>query len=85
MQGHNYPTTEQGLFFWLHCPTERGHSYDLDHVFNIIAALEELATLMIETQGVKYHNSLDLTGFIDGSANPNGEHKYLESLIPDGQ
>lgn len=40
---------------------------------------------MIETQGVKYHNSIDLTGFIDGSANPNGEHKYLESLIPDGQ
>jgi putative iron-dependent peroxidase len=85
LEGHNCPTTQQDLFFWLHCPTELGHSYNLDHVFNITTALEELTTLTLEIQGVKYHDSRDLTGFIDGSANPKDEHKYLESLIPDGQ
>jgi putative iron-dependent peroxidase len=85
LEGHNCPATQQDLFFWLHCPTELGHSYNLDHVFKITTALEELTTLTLEIQGVKYHDSRDLTGFVDGSANPKDEHKYFESLIPDGQ
>lgn len=62
-----------------------GHSNNLDHVFKITAALDKVASLTLEIQGVKYHDSRDLTGFVDGSANPKNEHKYLESLIPDGQ
>jgi putative iron-dependent peroxidase len=85
LAGHNCPATQQDLFFWLHCPTEMGHSYNLDHVFKITAALDEVASLTLEIQGVKYYDSRDLTGFVDGSANPKDEHKYLESLIPDGQ
>lgn len=85
LEGHNCPTTQQDVFFWLHCPTEEGHSYNLDHVFKITAALKGLARLTLEIQAVKYHDSRDLTGFVDGSANPKDEHKYLESLITDGQ
>ncbi len=84
LQGHHCPSTQQDLFFWLHCPTERGHSYNFDHALKIIAALEGTAELTLEIQGVKYHDSRDLTGFVDGSANPKDEHKYLESLIADG-
>ncbi len=84
VQAHSCPSTQQDLLFWLHCPNERGHSYNFDHVLKIITALESVAYLTLEIQGVKYHDSRDLIGFIDGSANPKDEHKYLESLIPDG-
>lgn len=85
LQGHVCPSTQQDLLFWLHSPTERGHSYNLDHVFKIVEALKGIADLALEVQGVKYHDSRDLTGFVDGSANPKDEHKYLESLIPEGE
>jgi putative iron-dependent peroxidase len=85
LQGHTCPSTQHDLLFWLHCPTERGHSYNFDQALAIIAALEGLASLSLEIQGVKYHDNRDLTGFIDGTANPKDEHKYLESLIADGQ
>jgi putative iron-dependent peroxidase len=85
LQKHACPSTQQDLLFWLHCPTERGHSHNFDHTLNIIAALEGIADLTLEIQGVKYHDSRDLTGFVDGTANPKDEHKYLESLIADGE
>jgi len=85
MNGHVCPSTQQDIFFWLHCPTEEGTSYNFDQVLKITEALEGLATLSLEIQAFKYHDSRDLTGFIDGSANPKDEHKYLESLIADGQ
>lgn len=85
MQGHICPSTQQDILFWLHCLTEQGHSYNFDHALNIIAALEGIASLTLEIQGVKYHDSRDLTGFIDGTANPKDEHKYLESLITEGE
>jgi putative iron-dependent peroxidase len=84
LKGHRCTSTQQDLLFWLHCPTERGHSYNFDNALNIIASLEGIADLTLEIQGVKYHDSRDLTGFIDGTANPKDEHQYLESLIPDG-
>jgi len=85
LQGHTCPSTQQDLFFWIHCPTERGHSYNFDHALKIIAVLDDVADLTLEIQGVKYHDSRDLTGFVDGSANPKGEHRHLESLIADGK
>ncbi len=85
LAGHSCPSTQQDLFFWLHAPTERGHSYIFDHALAIIAALDNIAELTLEIQGVKYHDNRDLTGFVDGSANPKDEHKYLESLIADGE
>lgn len=84
LEGHTCPSTQQDLLFWLHSPTERGHSYNFDHAMKIIDALADVADLTLEIQGVKYHDSRDLTGFIDGTANPKDEHKYLESLIPEG-
>lgn len=85
MQGHSCPSTQRDLFFWLHCPTERGHSYNFDHALKVIDALAGIADLALEIQGVKYHDSRDLTGFVDGSANPKGAQQQLESLIPAGE
>jgi len=85
LQGHICPSSQRDLLFWLHCPTERGHSYNLDHALKLVAALQGIADLSLEIQGVKYHDNRDLTGFIDGTANPKDEHKYLESLIADGE
>jgi len=83
--GHTCPSTQNDIFIWLHCPTERGSSYNFDHALKVIDALEEIASLSQEIQGFRYHDSRDLTGFVDGSANPKDEHKYLESLIADGE
>jgi len=85
LAGHTCPSTQQDLLFWLHSPTERGASYNFDHAIKVIAALDGLASLSLEIQGFKYHDNRDLTGFVDGSANPKDEHKYLESLIADGE
>jgi len=85
LEGHVCPSTQQDLFFWLHCPTERGHSHNFDHALKVIAALEGLAELTLEIQGVKYHDSRDLTGFVDGSANPKDDQRYTESLIAAGE
>ena len=85
LEGHNGRATLKDFFFWLHCPTELSHSFNLGHIFKITIALENLTSLTPVIQGVKYHDSRDLTGFVDGSVNPKDEHKYLESLIPEGQ
>ncbi len=85
LQGHICPNTQQDLFFWMHSSHESGHSHNFDHALKTIAALEDIADLTLEVQGVKYHDNRDLTGFVDGSANPKDEHKYLESLIADGE
>lgn len=85
LQGHTCPSTQQDLFFWLHNAHESAHSNNFDHALKIIAALKDAADLTLEVQGVKYHGNRDLTGFVDGSANPKDEHKYLESLIADGE
>jgi putative iron-dependent peroxidase len=38
-----------------------------------------------ETPTFIYRNSLDLTGFIDGTGNPEPEHQHDKAIVPDGQ
>src|SRR5256885_12203968 len=42
-------------------------------------------TVARETPTFIYRNSLDLTGFIDGTGNPEPDHQADRAIIPDGQ
>lgn len=76
------PATQRDLFFWLH-----GASRDdlLDGALAVHRAMAPLARLELEETGFVYHDSRDLTGFVDGTANPKGAERFEVALVPDGE
>lgn len=64
------------------------HSDDKGRVFqcarNLHQQLTDIAHLTQEVQGFRYLDSRDLTGFVDGSANPKDEKALQAALIPEG-
>jgi putative iron-dependent peroxidase len=63
------PASQRDLLFWVH-----GARLDvvLDGALAIDRALAGVARLALDERGFTYHDSRDLTGFIDGTANPKG-------------
>lgn len=65
--GHTAPATQHDLLIWL-------HGDDLDGVFDAMqlcqSQLNGVAILALECPGFRYKDNRDLTGFVDGSANP---------------
>ena len=76
-----FPATQRDLFIWVHGKT-------VADVFDRARQLDQLlpssSSLKLEKDGFIYHDSRDLTGFIDGSANPQGEKGLAAAIIPDG-
>ena len=76
------PATQRDVVLWL-----SGSAYDV--VFDVaratIAALRGLASVAGETSCWPYHHDLDLTGFIDGTENPNLIEAPEVVLVPDGK
>src|SRR5712691_1741556 len=66
--GYTMPATQHDAVLWL-----SGSAYDVvfDTAREAIAALEAVASLAEETSSWPYQHDRDLTGFIDGSENPN--------------
>lgn len=81
-QDRTAPGTQGDLLFWLH--GER-HDLNLQCALAIGRALTGIATLELELHGFRHLDSRDLTGFIDGSANPQGEEARAAALIPTGK
>lgn len=75
------PATQRDLWVWIH-----GSSTDLviDVARNVDRALAPIADLQLEVPGFVYHDSRDLTGFIDGTANPRIDEAALVATVPDG-
>ncbi len=65
--GHHAPCTQHDLWAWVH-----GSGVDevLDTSRAVTAALSTHGRLAVDQPCFVYHDSRDLTGFIDGSANP---------------
>jgi len=82
VEGYSIPSTQRDLFFWIH---SQNHDDNLDCVLKIQQALAGVAKLQLDLPGFTYHDSRDLTGFVDGSANPKDEARQLAALIPTGQ
>ncbi len=75
------PATQHDILIWL-------HGGALDDVFDTALAVGRALTPVgkpaLDLRGFTYHDSRDLIGFIDGTANPKGEARQEAALIPDG-
>ena len=80
--GYVLPATQHDAVVWL-----TGASYDVifDLSHGVTAALLPLATLAKEMVGWPYQHDRDLTGFIDGTENPNLVDAKGFAVIADGQ
>ncbi|MFL0800287.1 MAG: Dyp-type peroxidase [Agarilytica sp.] len=79
-----YPllSTQQDLFFWVH---SQNQDDNFDQILHINKALSGVAELTLDLPGFTYHDSRDLIGFVDGTANPKEDKRQKEALIPDGK
>ena len=79
--GLRAPATQGDLMFWI-----QGDALDanFDAALEIGGALSALGELRVDLRGFVYHDSRDLTGFIDGSANPVGDDAVAAAVIADG-
>jgi porphyrinogen peroxidase len=79
--GFVMPATQHDVVVWL-----SGMEYDV--IFNtakaVIGALEAVATVADDTVSWPYERDRDLTGFIDGSENPDLIDAPDVALLPDG-
>ena len=74
--------TQEELLIWVHSEDK-----DLcwEAQFNFRNAVAGHMTVARETPTFIYRNSLDLTGFIDGTGNPAPEDQFDRGIIPDGE
>jgi porphyrinogen peroxidase len=74
--------TQEELLLWIHSD-EKDLCWETQFVFrNAVAGHMSVAR---ETPTFIYRNSLDLTGFIDGTGNPEPEQQHDRAVVPDGQ
>jgi putative iron-dependent peroxidase len=75
------PATQRDLWIWIH---GEHHDRNFDRALRIQRALDPVGRLELEQGGFTYLDSRDLTGFIDGSANPTGDDARAAALLPAG-
>ena len=80
--GYTMPATQHDAVLWL-----SGSAYDVvfDTARQAIAGLEAVASLAEEASSWPYRHDRDLTGFIDGSENPNLIDAAELATIPEGK
>jgi putative iron-dependent peroxidase len=80
--GYTMPATQCDAVLWV-----SGSAYDVvfDTARAAIAALGALASLAVETSSWPYQHDRDLTGFIDGSENPDLIDAPELTTIPEGR
>lgn len=76
------PATNGDILVWVH-GTDRSDVFD--GALRLAQLLKPYAELTIDLPGFTYHDLRDLTGFIDGSANPKGDERQEVALVPDGE
>jgi porphyrinogen peroxidase len=80
--GHHAPATQHDLWLWIN-----GSSQDVvfEHARAAALAIETVAQLANEQVAFVHRDSRDLTGFLDGTANPTMLEAPMAALVPDGQ
>ncbi len=76
------PATEHDMWVWVH---GTGDDVLLDVTRQVAATLAPVATVAEEVAGFVYHDSRDLTGFVDGTENPALEEAFTVALVPAGE
>ncbi len=74
--------TQEEFLLWIHSD-EKDLCWEAQ--FDFRNAVAGHMTVARETPTFIYRNSLDLTGFIDGTGNPAPEHQHEMAIVPDGQ
>jgi putative iron-dependent peroxidase len=81
IDGTGAPATQHDLWVWVH---GTGEDIVWDVARSVAARLAAVADLRLEQPCFVYHDSRDLTGFVDGTANPHLEEAAGVALVPDG-
>ncbi|MCU1371816.1 MAG: Dyp-type peroxidase family [Ilumatobacteraceae bacterium] len=80
--GLHAPATQADLWVWVHGPS-------IDLVYDVIrsaaVALAPVADITLDLPAFVYHDSRDLTGFIDGTANPPLDDAPVAAVVADDQ
>ena len=79
--GHHAPATQHDLWLWI-----SGSTSDVvfEHARAAAGAIEEVALLATDRPAFVHRDSRDLTGFIDGTANPATLEAPAAALVADG-
>lgn len=80
--GKRVPGTQSDLWWWLFGP---GPDVLLAAGMTLNRRLAPLATLRLEQPAFDYLDSRDLTGFVDGTANPDAQEAPEVTLVPEGE
>lgn len=80
--GYSMPATQRDLFFWINS-NKKDDNFDAAR--SIQKALAGVATLELEQDGFRYHDSRDFTGFIDGTENPEEDERYPIACVEKGK
>lgn len=81
LHDHSAPSTQHDIWVWIH---GTGTDAVLDTADAINETFDAVARLVDETECFVYHDSRDLTGFIDGTENPPPGEAPRVALIADG-
>jgi putative iron-dependent peroxidase len=81
-EGRRAPATQHDVWVWVH---GTGPDVLLDNARAVAAALGPVAELANEQPCFVYHDSLDLTGFIDGTENPPVQDGPEVATVPAGE
>ena len=73
--------TQEDMLLWIHSD-EKDLCWETQYVFR--TAVAGHMTVARETPTFIYRNSLDLTGFIDGTGNPTPDQQPDRAIVPDG-
>lgn len=79
--GRIAPATQRDVLFWLH---GAAHDDVFDAALAVGDAMASVSAPELDLRGFVYHDSRDLTGFVDGSANPKGDAQQAAAVIADG-
>lgn len=75
------PATQGDLLVWIQTP-DRSHGFDAS--LAVHRALGDRFSTQLEINGFVYHDMRDLTGFVDGIGNPQGDKAHQAALVGDG-
>jgi putative iron-dependent peroxidase len=79
--GRGAPSTQRDLLFWIHGTR---HDRNFERALWLHRELGPCARLELDLAGFTYLDSRDLTGFVDGSANPEAQEARDAALLPEG-
>jgi porphyrinogen peroxidase len=81
LDGHTAPSSQHDIWVWIH---GTGSDVVLDTAIAVADVLEPVASVADATECFVYHDSRDLTGFIDGTENPGPGEAAEVAVVPDG-